>query len=103
MQQHLTDYVRFEVLTAVRMAMVFWVVTPCRQVGRYKRFGKHTASIFRVEVAMLGSGDIYTGSEEAQAGGGGIRNVSPKLWNLICESTRLHKPQNRHFIGYIEI
>jgi hypothetical protein len=25
---------RFEVLTAVRMTMFFWVLTPCRLVGR---------------------------------------------------------------------
>jgi hypothetical protein len=30
--------VRFEVLTAVKM-MMFWVVAPCRLVGRYHRFG----------------------------------------------------------------
>jgi hypothetical protein len=30
----------FEVLTAVKTSMlVFWVVTPCRPVGRYQRFG----------------------------------------------------------------
>jgi hypothetical protein len=33
-------YVRFEVLTVVKMTMLFfWVVTPCRLVGRYQRFG----------------------------------------------------------------
>jgi hypothetical protein len=32
---------RFEVLTAVRMAtLFFWTVTPCRLVGRYQRFGE---------------------------------------------------------------
>jgi hypothetical protein len=31
---------RFSVLTAVNMSMlVYWVVTPCGLVGRYKRFG----------------------------------------------------------------
>jgi hypothetical protein len=32
-------YMRFEVLTAVRMTM-FWVVAPCRLVGRYQRLGE---------------------------------------------------------------
>jgi hypothetical protein len=43
--------VRSEVLTAVKLSMlVFWVVTPFGLVGRYQRFGEHTASIFRAEV-----------------------------------------------------
>jgi hypothetical protein len=33
--------VKFEVLKAVRLSMlVFWVVTPCGLVGRYKRLGE---------------------------------------------------------------
>jgi hypothetical protein len=33
--------VRFEVLTAVKMAMlVIWVVTPCGLVGRQRQFGE---------------------------------------------------------------
>jgi hypothetical protein len=32
-------YMRFEVLTVVKMSMVFWVVTPCGLVGRYQCFG----------------------------------------------------------------
>jgi hypothetical protein len=39
----LTDYflVRFEVLRSVKMTMLFfWVVTPCRLVDRYQRFGE---------------------------------------------------------------
>jgi hypothetical protein len=32
---------RFEVLTEVRMTMLFfWVVTPCRLVGRCQRYGE---------------------------------------------------------------
>jgi hypothetical protein len=39
--------IRFEVLTAVRMMMLFfWVLAPCRLVGRCQRFGEHTVSIF---------------------------------------------------------
>jgi hypothetical protein len=30
--------VRFEVLTAVKKTMLFWVVTPCGLVGRHIRF-----------------------------------------------------------------
>jgi hypothetical protein len=40
--------VRFEVLTAVRMAMFFWDVTPYRHVGGFQRFGENV-SIFRAE------------------------------------------------------
>jgi hypothetical protein len=41
-----TGSMRFEILTAVKMSMlVFWVVTPCELVERYKRFEEHTASI----------------------------------------------------------
>jgi hypothetical protein len=35
---HLQDYARFEVLTAVKMSMLFWVVTLGGHVGRYQRF-----------------------------------------------------------------
>jgi hypothetical protein len=35
-----TTYGRFKVLTDVRMTMLFfWVVTPCRLIGRYQHFG----------------------------------------------------------------
>jgi hypothetical protein len=41
---------RIKVLTAVKMSMlVFLVVTSCEFVGRYRRFGKYTVSIFRAE------------------------------------------------------
>jgi hypothetical protein len=34
-------YMRFEVLTAAKMLMLFfWIVTPCTLVGRYQRFGE---------------------------------------------------------------
>jgi hypothetical protein len=32
--------VRFEVLTAVRMTLLFWVLTPCRFIGRYQCSGE---------------------------------------------------------------
>jgi hypothetical protein len=52
--------VRIEVLTAVRMVMLFfWVVTPCRLLVDTNVSEKHIVSIFRVEVAMMGSGEIY--------------------------------------------
>jgi hypothetical protein len=36
-----TQVVKFEVLTAVKMAMsFFWVVTPSKLLGRYQRFGE---------------------------------------------------------------
>jgi hypothetical protein len=57
--------VRFEVLTAVRMTMMFfWVLVPCRLSVDTNVSEKHTLSIFRAEVAMLGSGGIYIGLEE---------------------------------------
>jgi hypothetical protein len=31
---------RSEVVTAVRMMMMFWVLAPCRLVGRSQRFGE---------------------------------------------------------------
>jgi hypothetical protein len=33
------ENMRFELLTAVMMTILFWVVTPCGLVDRYKRFG----------------------------------------------------------------
>jgi hypothetical protein len=36
---------------AVRMTMLFWVVAPCRLVGRDQCF-RETSSIFRAEVAV---------------------------------------------------
>jgi hypothetical protein len=44
------SHFRFEVLTAVKMSMLFfWVVTPCGLVGRYQRFGE-TCLIFYLQV-----------------------------------------------------
>jgi hypothetical protein len=39
---------RFEVLKAVKMTLLFWAVTPGRLV-EITASGKHTASIFRAE------------------------------------------------------
>jgi hypothetical protein len=51
-----------EVLTPVCMTMFFWVVTPCRLVGRYQRFGEHTLSIFRAVVGKrLITNQLYNG------------------------------------------
>jgi hypothetical protein len=41
--------VRFEVLTAVKVKLYLWVVTPYRLVGRYLRF-EHTVPIFRADM-----------------------------------------------------
>jgi hypothetical protein len=52
---------RFEFFTAVRMTMFFWVLAPCESSVDANVSEKHTVSIFRVEMAMLGSGGIYIG------------------------------------------
>jgi hypothetical protein len=40
-KENKSEHMRFEVLTAVKMSMlVFWVVTQCRLVCRYRSFGK---------------------------------------------------------------
>jgi hypothetical protein len=58
----LYEYVRLEVLTAVKMSMLFfWVVTPCGLVGRYSMFLRnfgiylqaHTASQSRIVKSTL--------------------------------------------------
>jgi hypothetical protein len=61
-------FVRSEVLTAVR-TLFFWVLTPCRTVGRCQSFRKLTVSIFRTKVAKLGSGEIYIVVKESKAEG----------------------------------
>jgi hypothetical protein len=38
-------FLRFE----VKISMLFWVVTPCRLIGRYNISEKHTVSIFSPE------------------------------------------------------
>jgi hypothetical protein len=41
---------RFQVLSAVKMSMLsFRIVTVCGLLGRYRRFVKHTISIFTAE------------------------------------------------------
>jgi hypothetical protein len=44
---------RFEVLTAVKTAMFFWVVTTCGLIVDTNVSEKHTVSIFRAEVRGL--------------------------------------------------
>jgi hypothetical protein len=41
--------VRFEVFTAGKIKMFFWVVTPRGLASRYRVSQKHAVSIFRVE------------------------------------------------------
>jgi hypothetical protein len=41
---------RFEVLSAVRMMMIFWVVMPQRPVGRYQCFGETYCLYLQAEV-----------------------------------------------------
>jgi hypothetical protein len=48
------------------MMIFFWVLAPCRLVGSAYVSEKHTVSIFRAEVAMLGSGWMYIGLEEGK-------------------------------------
>jgi hypothetical protein len=43
-------YERSEVLTAVRMALFFRVLTPCRIVGRYQRFGEIYCVLLQAKV-----------------------------------------------------
>jgi hypothetical protein len=60
--------VRFE---AMRMTkLFFWILTSCRLVGRYQRFGETQCIHFRAEVAGLTTGGIYMGLEEGKAEGG---------------------------------
>jgi hypothetical protein len=77
--------VRFEVFTAVRMTFVFWVLAPCRLISNVKISEKHTVSIFRAEVVMLGSGEIYIGLEELPTSALKMEEyVSPKCWHLLA-------------------
>jgi hypothetical protein len=75
---HVNNNGGFEVFTAVRMLLLFfWVLA---QV--YTNVSeKHTVSIFRTEVARLGSGGIYIKLEEDNsegAGQSGTRNERAK-------------------------
>jgi hypothetical protein len=44
---------RFEILTAVKMVIVFWVVTPCRLVGRYHVLEKHTSPFTGLNIVLV--------------------------------------------------
>jgi hypothetical protein len=44
--QTLYEYVRFEVLTAVRMTLFLWVVTPCKFVGRSSDLRMETVCLY---------------------------------------------------------
>jgi hypothetical protein len=51
--------------------LIFWVLAPYRLVGKANVSKKYSVTIFRAEVAMLGSGGIYVGLEEGKAEGVG--------------------------------
>jgi hypothetical protein len=54
-QLNMSRDVRFEVLTAARMTILFFrVVTPCRLISRYQRFGEAYCSIFRASAVGFG-------------------------------------------------
>jgi hypothetical protein len=62
--------VKFEVFMVVRMVMLFfWVLAPCRLLVDANVSEKHTVSIFRAEVAMLGSGWIYIDEDKGEGVG----------------------------------
>jgi hypothetical protein len=54
------------ILTAMKMTIFFWVMRPCRLVGGYLQ--KHSVSIFRAEVAVLGSGKFIQGQKKGRLG-----------------------------------
>jgi hypothetical protein len=69
----------------------FWVLTPCRLVGRCQRFGDKHCLHLQAEVAMLESGGIYVGLEEGKAEGvgqSGARNGGRSFRR--CENTKSH-------------
>jgi hypothetical protein len=44
---------RFEVITAVKISMVIWVIMLCGFIGRYNVSEEHTASISRASAVPL--------------------------------------------------
>jgi hypothetical protein len=65
--KEIRSFVRFKVIMAVMVMMLFWVLMPCRLLCRCQSFGEHTVSIFRAEVAILGSVRNYTELEKGKA------------------------------------
>jgi hypothetical protein len=70
--------VRFEVFTAVRMVMFFWVLAPCKLVDRCQRFGEIYSpedgdSMFLRNVGIYRR--VYTAPKP--------RRISPKF-SVIC-------------------
>jgi hypothetical protein len=53
------NYVKFEVLMAVRMTMLFLVVMPCRLIGRYQYFGETLSPLSALKMETVGFSDIY--------------------------------------------
>jgi hypothetical protein len=49
---------RFEVLTAVKMSLFFWVVRPCGLIGRYDRFGETFCWHSTAKVRISGNSSI---------------------------------------------
>jgi hypothetical protein len=65
---NITSSVKFEVFTAVRMIMfIFWVLAPCRLVGRCQRFGEaYTAvSIFTAEAGEICFSETLASTDES--------------------------------------
>jgi hypothetical protein len=58
------DNIKFEVLKMVKKSMlVFWVVTPCGLVGRYKRFAGTNCLHFQGSIALLPRRPVSAGED----------------------------------------
>jgi hypothetical protein len=64
--------------------LFLWILAPCRLLGTRQRFGEHTVSIFRAEVAMLGSGEnLYRVRGREVCGSGPIRDLAMESHQLV--------------------
>jgi hypothetical protein len=81
----LTGFLRFEVFTAVRM-MMFWVLAPCRLVGRYQRFGETHCPHLQAWV-WLSEMLVHTASQS---------RTSTKLWSDRSLKRYSHSCYNAH-------
>jgi hypothetical protein len=117
-------YVRFDVLTAVKMSMSFWVLTPCELLGRYQRFvetswvrlqgwiwGEYAPtcasqdcdvtenSIFQLRVFIFAASRSRERSAWSQSECCGRQNVKARCRRLFHVQSAVRRPSDRLLVA----
>jgi hypothetical protein len=83
--KYLKHYVRFKLLMAVKMVVMFWVLMPCKLAGTCQCFRE----TYRAKVMMLECGGIYIRSQKGKVEGQSDRSICAKRHGATSQKTAI--------------